>query len=170
MEEFQTSNAVAQLRVSLFVFGFAVGPLFWGPLSEAYGYFRGSTAFHCARRECQIHPSTIGLPSSGIVGSSPLTNAGALIADTFPASERGLALRYFSFGPFIGPIVGPIVGGLSGVLFLACALMTPETFAPVLLERRARLLSEKTGKVYVSILKRGDATKTPAQVLESGDS
>lgn len=82
-------------------------------------------------------------------------------------------------GPVVGPIVGGYLGalpsgwravlwlctGLSGVLFLACALMTPETFAPVLLERRAQLLSKKCGKVYVSILKRAGATKTPSQAL-----
>lgn len=37
VQEFHTTNAVAQLGVSLFVLGFAIGPLFWGPMSEAYG-------------------------------------------------------------------------------------------------------------------------------------
>lgn len=31
------TETVAQLGVSLFVLGFAVGPLFWGPMSEIYG-------------------------------------------------------------------------------------------------------------------------------------
>lgn len=35
--DFGVQDSIAQLGVSLFVLGFAVGPLFWGPLSETYG-------------------------------------------------------------------------------------------------------------------------------------
>lgn len=35
--EFHVSQEVFELGLSLFVLGFAVGPLFWGPLSELYG-------------------------------------------------------------------------------------------------------------------------------------
>ena len=37
VEEFRITNSVAQLGVSLFVLGFAVGPLCWGPMCESYG-------------------------------------------------------------------------------------------------------------------------------------
>jgi len=48
---------------------------------------------------------------AGAFGSSPLTNAGGVIADMFPASERGLAMTLFAAAPFMGPVLGPIVGG-----------------------------------------------------------
>jgi len=35
--DFHVSQEVFELGLSLFVLGFAVGPLFWGPLSELYG-------------------------------------------------------------------------------------------------------------------------------------
>ena len=35
--DFRTSQEVFELGLSLFVLGFAVGPIFWGPLSELYG-------------------------------------------------------------------------------------------------------------------------------------
>ena len=38
----------------------------------------------------------------------------------------------------------------TGVIWIACSLYVPETYAPVLLRRRAAKLSEMTGKVYVS--------------------
>jgi hypothetical protein len=38
----------------------------------------------------------------------------------------------------------------TGVLWIACSLYVPETYAPVLLRRRAAKLSKLTGKVYVS--------------------
>ena len=42
---------------------------------------------------------------AGVFGSSPLTNAGGVIADMFPAAERGLALSVFATAPFMGPTV-----------------------------------------------------------------
>ena len=37
MQEFKCSEEIATLGVSLFVLGFAIGPLLWAPLSEMYG-------------------------------------------------------------------------------------------------------------------------------------
>jgi MFS family permease len=43
---------------------------------------------------------------AGAFGSSPLTNAGGVIADMFPASQRGLAMSVFAAAPFLGPTLG----------------------------------------------------------------
>jgi len=45
---------------------------------------------------------------AGAFGSSPLTNAGGVIADMFSASQRGLATSVFATAPFLGPAIGPI--------------------------------------------------------------
>jgi hypothetical protein len=45
---------------------------------------------------------------AGSFGSSPLTNAGGVIADMFPASQRGLATSLFAAAPMLGPVIGPI--------------------------------------------------------------
>lgn len=45
---------------------------------------------------------------AGAFGSSPLTNAGGVIADMFPAAQRGLATSIFAAAPFLGPVLGPI--------------------------------------------------------------
>ena len=37
METFHFGREVATLTIALFVGGYCVGPLFWGPLSESYG-------------------------------------------------------------------------------------------------------------------------------------
>lgn len=85
----------------------------------------------------------------------------------FPAAQRGLAMSLFAAAPFLGPTLGPIIGGFvgqtigwrwlegimgifSGVVWIAGALIIPETYPPVLLRRRARRLSKVTGKVYRS--------------------
>lgn len=106
---------------------------------------------------------------AGSFGSSPLTNAGGVIADCFPARDRGLALCIFAAAPFLGPSLGPVIGGFlgetagwrwltgfialfSGVAWLAGVTLVPETYAPVLLRKRAQRLSKLSGKVYRSKL------------------
>lgn len=104
---------------------------------------------------------------AGAFGSSPLTNAGGVIADMFPAAQRGLAMTVFAAAPFLGPVLGPIIGGFAGetigwrwiegimalftgTLWLIGSLFVPETYAPVLLRQRAKRLSKLSGKIYQS--------------------
>jgi MFS family permease len=106
---------------------------------------------------------------AGSFGSSPLTNAGGVVADCFSARQRGLAMGIFAAAPFLGPAIGPVIGGFmgetvgwrwvmgflaafSGFCWVVGSISTPETYAPVLLRKRAKRLSKKTGKVYRSKL------------------
>ena len=109
--QFQVSEEVAILGVSLFVLGFAIGPLLWAPLSELYGrqyLFVGTymalTAFNAGGAGAKNSWTLIILRFfAGAFGSSPLTNAGGVIADMFNADERGLAMSLFAAAPFLGP-------------------------------------------------------------------
>ena len=103
ISEFNASEEVVVLGISLFVLGFAVGPLIWAPMSEVYGRqllffisFAGFTAFNAGAAASQNVQTLIILRFfAGAFGSSPLTNAGGVIADMFPAAQRGLALSVF---------------------------------------------------------------------------
>jgi MFS family permease len=128
------------------------------------------TAFNAGAAGAQnMHTLVILRFFAGAFGSSPLTNSGGVIADMFTASERGLASAVFAAQVFLGPSIGPIVGGFlgeaegwrwveglmaifTGVLWIVCSLVIPETYAPVLLRTRAKKLSKLTGKTYVSKL------------------
>jgi multidrug resistance protein len=192
MVEFHSSQEVATLGLSLFVLGFAVGPLFWAPMSELFGrqvlYFATFgifTAFNAGVPGAKNMWTVIILRFfAGSFGSSPLTNAGGVIADCFPARQRGLATSVFAGAPFLGPALGPIIGGFlgeaagwrwltgflaafSGLCWIVGTIIVPETYSPVLLRKRAEALSKKTGKVYESRLDidrgkvtAGDAFKT----------
>lgn len=104
--EFNASQLVATLGVSLFVLGFAIGPLLWAPLSELYGrqiLFIGTytvlTIFNAGAAGAHSMATLIALRMvAGLFGSSPLTNAGGVIADMFHAEERGLATSLFVCG------------------------------------------------------------------------
>ena len=173
VDNFDVSIEFATLGVSLFVLGFAVGPLVWAPLSEVYGRqivfaisYGAFTALNAGAVGSKDIQTLLALRFfAGAFGSSPLTNAGGHIVDMFSASERGLAMGLFALAPFLGPTTGPIAGGFvgqskgwtwiqalmaifSGVVWLLGIVFIPETYAPVLLRKRAQRLSSITGKVY----------------------
>ncbi|KAJ5717601.1 hypothetical protein N7488_003247 [Penicillium malachiteum] len=177
LTDLHVGEEVATLGVSLFVLGFAVGPLLWAPLSELIGrqivflitFF--SLAAFCAGAAGSQHAYVLIILRffAGSFGSSPFTNAGGVIADIFPAENRGLATSLFAGAPFLGPTLGPVVGGFlgenagwrwvqgflavfTGLIWIIGVLIVPETYAPVLLRKRAERLSEITGKVYRSKL------------------
>ncbi|KAH8167420.1 hypothetical protein CIB48_g798 [Xylaria polymorpha] len=117
---------------------------------------------------------------AGAFGSSPLTNSGGVIADMFDAKDRGFAGALFAMAPFLGPAIGPIAGGFlsqaagwrwveglmaafTGVVWIAVALYVPETYAPVLLRKRALALGKITGHSYISKLEVGRPKKTTTQ-------
>src|SRR6202044_3583165 len=47
----------------------------------------------------------------GIGGGALLSTSQAILFETFPLSQRGLASAVFGIGVFIGPTIGPTVGG-----------------------------------------------------------
>ncbi|KAI9050064.1 hypothetical protein LZ554_006209 [Drepanopeziza brunnea f. sp. 'monogermtubi'] len=189
---FHISSEVATLGVSLFVLGFAIGPLLWAPLSELYGRqvlffstYAMLTAFNAGAAGSQNIQTLIILRFlAGAFGSSPLTNAGGVIADMFPASQRGVAMSIFAAAPFLGPVIGPIVGGFlgetegwrwveglmaifTGALWIIGTLTIPETYTPVILRRRAKKLSKMTGNVYKSKMEMEHGAKTIRQEFKT---
>lgn len=90
-------------------------------------------------------------------------------------------MSIFSAAPFLGPALGPIIGGFlgenagwrwlmgfmaafSGLLWIIGTMLVPETYAPVLLRKRAEKLSKLTGKVYRSKL---DIERGQVSVVEA---
>ncbi|KAF8316780.1 MFS general substrate transporter [Clavulina sp. PMI_390] len=172
MKEFTFSEEVAALMISLFLAGYCVGPLFWGPLSEIYGRkipfvvsFVLYTGFQVG---CALSPNTGAILVfrflGGCAASSPLANSGALMGDIWDQKTRGKAVALFTLAPFAGPAMGPVVGGFIGVsssaswrwLFWvltmfagACTVLIvftlPETYAPVILMKKAQRRRKETG-------------------------
>lgn len=173
VSHFQASTTLLTAGISLFVLGFALGPLLWAPLSEIYGRqviflitFGAFTAFAGgATANSTLATLLVMRFFAGSFGSSPFTNAGGVIADIFPANQRGAAMGVFALCPSAGPTFGPWISGflsasagwrwvmglmtvLAGVLWILGSLLVPETYAPVLLRKRAAELSRRSGKVY----------------------
>ncbi|RAK88465.1 MFS multidrug transporter [Aspergillus costaricaensis CBS 115574] len=173
---FGVSDEAATLGLSLYVLGFAIGPLLWAPLSEAFGRrimflttFSLFTIFNVAAAVSANFASLIIFRAlAGMFGAAPLTNSGEVVADLYDAETRGLAAVFYSCATFLGPVLGPIAGGFlgetqgwrwiegllsfySGIMLILGIVAVPETFSIVLLRRRAAMLSMQTGKFYVTI-------------------
>ncbi|EPQ58477.1 MFS general substrate transporter [Gloeophyllum trabeum ATCC 11539] len=176
---FHVSEEVAVLGISLYVLGFGLGPLVFAPLGEMYGRRRifliTMSVYTLMHLGGALGHNIATLLSTrflaGVFGSSPLTNAGGAISDIWNPRERGVATSLYATAPWLGPVIGPIVGGfvsqtpslgwrfsfwimmiVSGVTLIYGFLVTPETYAPVLLRRRARMLEKGSGGLihYVS--------------------
>ena len=118
-EQFHVSSEVGLLGLSLYVLGFAFGPMFWAPLSELQGRrlpiilsMFGFSIFQvgvAAAKDLQ----TIMLCRfwGGMFGSSPLAVVAAVFSDMFDNKTRGLALTVFSMTVFTGPLFAPFIGG-----------------------------------------------------------
>lgn len=86
---------------------------------------------------------------------------GGCLADIWDNSERGLPMSIFSATVFMGPCLGPVMAGylsaegwranyylllgISGSACVVAAVALPETYAVVLLRRRAVKLRKETG-------------------------
>jgi len=98
----------------------------------------------------------------GLFGCAPLAIVGGALADFWDPVDRGIAICVFAAATFIGPVAGPIVGGfitmsylgwrwtawitlIMAALFWTIGLIfVPETYAPVLLQRRAKRIRYET--------------------------
>ncbi|KAL6860731.1 hypothetical protein ACO1O0_004765 [Amphichorda felina] len=191
MIQFRASDTLITAGISLYVLGFALGPLIWAPLSEIYGrqiVFAVSYGLYVLfSAACTADDGIATLLVlrffAGTFGSSPLTNAGGVISDVFHADERSIAMGVFSLAPAMGPTLGPFIGGflgqhkgwrwvmgLMGILAGACWILgmclVPETYAPLLLKKRAQALSNKTGKVYVSEFEQQGKAESASAILK----
>ncbi|KAK6068699.1 major facilitator superfamily transporter [Seiridium cupressi] len=172
--EFNVDQTVALLMTSLFVLGFAIGALVLSPLSEVYGrrdlYVWTFAAFVVTSGVIGLAPSISFVLAfrllGGLAGSFTQAVAPAVIADMFQAQERGFVLSIFTLAGLMGQMLGPIACGfldaafgwrslsvmIAGASFPTWVVLTvtfPETYAPVLLKRRAEQLTKITGKVHV---------------------
>lgn len=163
-------SGVLPIAMSVFVLGFAVGPLFIGPLSELFGrrivlqisnlvYFVFNLACGFSQNTGQIIAFRF---LSGLGGSAPLGIGGGVLGDLWMPQERGKAMALYSLMPLLGPAIGPIAGGFIAeettwrwVFYSTCIaaifiqimgfFLLQETYAAEILRRKKVTLIKQTG-------------------------
>ncbi|KFA70193.1 hypothetical protein S40285_04418 [Stachybotrys chlorohalonatus IBT 40285] len=158
------------LCLSIFVLGFAFGPLLFAPISEMYG--RNITLqcsnvaffiFNCACGFAQTKEQLLVFRFfGGIGGSAPLALGSGVLSDLFSADERGLSAGIYALFPILGPAIGPICGGfitdystwrwgfwgttiVDVPILILGLIFLEETYPPVLLRWRKQRLVVETG-------------------------
>ncbi|KAI0776346.1 MFS general substrate transporter [Trametes elegans] len=188
MLKFTFGTEVATLTIALFVAGYCVGPLLWGPLSEQYGrkpiFLVSFFAYTCFQVGCALSQNTASILIfrflGGTFAAAPLANSGAVMSDIWDADTRGKAMALFAVAPFAGPTIGPAISGFmavagvswrwvfwlltifAGVCLVFIVLTLPETYVPAILVARARRLRKETGDDrYWAPLERSEMSFAP---------
>ncbi|KAK9491022.1 major facilitator superfamily domain-containing protein [Lipomyces doorenjongii] len=171
MEDFHSTNAdLGSFVVSVYLLGYAFGPLIIAPLSELYGrlplYHITTVLFIVFNVACA---RSVNMPMiiafrflSGLAGSCPLTVGPGSIADCFKQDERGKVMAVWTLPVLLGPTIGPIAGGylseslgwrwdfwfliiVTSAVFILSVILQRETYPPTILQRRVRRLRKSTG-------------------------
>ncbi|KAK4334751.1 putative Polyamine transporter 1 (putative) [Rhodotorula toruloides] len=153
--EFGVSTEVATLGTSLFLCGFILGPIIFGPLSEVYGrktIFIGTFAFICfsAGTATAKDLQTIMLTRfwAGVGASAAPSVVGGALADMSRNrrwSDRLARYRFRRYRLVSGwRWTEYLVVILSSFVGLISVVVVPETFASVILTRKAKKLRFET--------------------------
>ena len=176
---FHTTKVKAALDITLFVWGYGLGSLWFTPMSEI-PVFRGRTPTYLA---CQLIFCVLQIPTAltshlgafcvlrflaGIFSSPPLSTAAATISDLWDMPWRILAIIIWAFGAIAGPFIGPLIGAaltlthppsyifwyvlaVSGGLLIFMVIFLQETSEQELLMRKAiRLRKATSDDRYIS--------------------
>ena len=169
--QFGVSTEVGLLGLSLYVLGFATGPILWAPLSELRGRklplimsMFGFSIFSIGSAVGKdLQTVLICRFFAGVFASCPLAVVAAVFSDMFNNRTRGLAVTVFSMTVFTGPLLAPFIGGFTvinpnlgwrwteyfvaimGFLALGLNLLfLEETYPPIVLVEKASELRRRT--------------------------
>ncbi|MCJ1400067.1 hypothetical protein MMC11_003270, partial [Xylographa trunciseda] len=179
-----TNTTIATLTVTIYLLGFALGPLLVAPLSELYGrlivYHICNGIFLAFTIACAVSSDVamflVFRFITGCAGAAPLTIGGGTVADVIPQEQRGAAMAIFAVGPLLGPVIGPVMGGFisqsigwrwtfwvlaiaSGIISIVALVFMRETYSMVLLARKTDRLRKETGNL--ALTSKSDTGLTP---------
>ena len=169
-KEYGVGPEVGALGTSLYVLGFASGPLIWAPWSELKGrkwpltlaMLVGGVFTIASALAKDIQTLVICRFFAGICGASPFAVVPGVLSDIFDTTHRGVAVLLYALTVFVGPFSAPSIGGfiVSSSLgwrwtfyvtaFLSFAngsmsiFLLRETYAPCLLIDKAAAIRQQT--------------------------
>lgn len=167
-EDFHVSKIVALLGVTTYLSGMGIGSIIFAPLSELVGrrpvYIVSMMIFLLLLLPSALAENIESILVSrffgGFFGSALMSNSPASVNDIVSDKHRALAFGFWSIGPTNGPVYGPIIGGfvfqylgwrwtnwivlIGGGVILVLIASVKETYAPVILKRRAARKRKET--------------------------
>lgn len=169
---FNISSELTVLNVSLYILGFAFGPLLWAPTSELFGRKWSMIPAMYALTLFSIGTATSTTPAAmfitrffgGLFGSAPVSNVSAALGDIYEPKARGFAVSLYAVAVVGGPTLAPLIGAalvvnpslgwrwteyITAIWVFTVATVAlfciPEIYGPVLLKNKAKRLRKETG-------------------------
>lgn len=162
--EFNISEELAILPLSLYTVGLAIGPLLGSPLCETLGR---KVVFLTATPIFALFTVGAGFSNSiaalnvcrffaGLFAAPAVGNASATIIDYTAGRYRAITMAFYYSIPQLGAISGPLIGGFATqgqgwrwtqwtiiffiIFFYIPVIFTKETYKKIILQRRAKKL------------------------------
>lgn len=172
MEDMGVGQVVATLPLTLFVFGYGIGPMVFSPLSENAKFGRTSIyiitlfIFFILQIPTALVHNIAGLCVlrfiAGFFASPCLATGGASVGDVISLPYIPVGISFWSIAAVCAPSSGPMFGAIltvkanyhwtfwfvcitSGVSFAVLGCMLPESYGKTILYRKAERLRALTG-------------------------
>ncbi|KAI4721934.1 MFS general substrate transporter [Aureobasidium sp. EXF-10727] len=184
VEEFGVSDEVGTVGLSMYILGFAIGPMLLAPLSE---YFGRNPVYFCSWFILFIFQLPLALAPNiatvivcrliqGFGGSAPLTNTGGTVSDVWDRNASGPAMSIYGLSSTFGPPMALVISGyiaqekgwrwlfwvymaIFGGVWLIMMATLPET-------RHSTILEKKAARVRKALKKDG-LDKSAARVFDA---
>lgn len=177
-DELQASSGQVQQTVTVFLAGFALGMLFYGPLSDRYGrrrvIFAGTTVFVAASVACMLAQSIEQLLVFRLLqafgGGAAAVISRAVVRDLFGETDSARVMAMIAMVTSLAPMVAPLLGAyilelgswryefLALALFgLFCTVATYILLPETLSQGRSQTSITQAFQGYATVLKQGNA-------------
>lgn len=124
-QQFGVPAGSAQMTLSTYILGFAVGQLFYGPMADSLGrkpvILGGTLVFAVAAIACALSQTIDQLIAMrflhGLAAAAASVVINALMRDIYPKEEFSRMMSFVMLVTTIAPLVAPMVGGAVLVWF-----------------------------------------------------
>ena len=162
-KEFHVSSEVTTLALSLYVLGFAVGPVLLAPLSEYFGrqpvYIVSWFVLFIFQLPVALAPNIGTILVSrfigGFAGGAPLTNTGGTVSDLWTRNESGGPMAVYGLSSTLGPPLALVMSGyiglnlgwrwifwvlmaITGAFWVLLVFTIPETRHTIILQKKTK--------------------------------
>ena len=118
--QLSASTAQVQLTISAYLIGFAIGQIFYGPVSDRHGrkpVLIGALALYCAASlACALSTSVemliVARFVQGLGGSGGIVLARAIVRDLYAGARAGRELSLIGSVMALAPVLAPVAGGV----------------------------------------------------------
>ncbi|MFJ5159319.1 Bcr/CflA family multidrug efflux MFS transporter [Pantoea sp. NPDC088449] len=173
--EFAVSAGSVQMTLNLYILGFAIGQLVYGPLADSYGrkpvIVLGTLIFACAAAACALSQTIDQLIFMrflhGLSAAAASVVINALMRDTYSKEDFSRMMSFVMLVTTIAPLLAPIIGGwllllwnwhaifwtLAGAALITTVLVVTQIRETLKPEQRQRFHLRTTMSNFVALVR-----------------